>query len=53
MTKEKGKQKPGPEADRLKLEGDWKDRLAQAVKKPRPKVGWPKPKSHKQVKKKD
>ena len=43
MTKEK--QKPGPEADRLKLGGDWKERLAEAVKKPRPKGGWPKPKA--------
>ena len=35
------KPNPGPEPERLKLEGDWKDRLAQAVEKRRPKGGWP------------
>ena len=51
MSKEKPK--PGPEADRLKLEGDWKDKLAKAAKKPRPNYGWPKRKFRKQAKKKD
>ena len=41
MAKEK--QKPGPKPDRLKLPGDWKDRLREAVQKKRPKSGWPKP----------
>ena len=49
MTTEK--QKPGPEADRLKLEGDWKDRLSQAIAKKRPKGGWPKPKKKRDQKK--
>ena len=37
------KPKPGPEADRLKLEGDWQEKIGQAVQKKRPKDGWPKP----------
>lgn len=39
----KDKPKPGPKPDRLKLEGDWKERVAQAVRKKRPESGWPKP----------
>jgi hypothetical protein len=34
---------PGPEPDRLKLEGDWEELAGKAVKKKRPKEGWPKP----------
>ena len=29
----KEKPKPGPKAERLKLEGDWKERLREAVQK--------------------
>lgn len=37
------KKKPGPKAERLKAEGvDWKDALQFAMKKPKPKDGWPK-----------
>jgi len=38
------KKKRGPVADRLKIEGDWKDAMLKATTKPKPKGGWPKPK---------
>lgn len=34
--------KPGPDADRLKIEGDWEDAVKRALKKPQPIEGWPK-----------
>ena len=37
------KQKTGPEPDRVKLSGDWEKAVGKALKKPRPKEGWPKP----------
>lgn len=37
------KKRPGPEPDTLKLEGDWEEMVGKAVKKERPKEGWPKP----------
>ncbi len=49
MSKEN--QKPGPDPERLKLPGDWKDQLADAVRKKRPKAGWPKPERKKRPKK--
>ena len=33
--------KPGPEPDRLKIDGDWKDAVKKALNKPRPEGGWP------------
>ena len=41
------KRKPGPDADRIQFEGDWKDAVKKALKKKRPEGGWPKPKSDK------
>ena len=38
------KKKPGPEADTLKIEGDWEDAIKKALAKKRPATGWPKPK---------
>jgi hypothetical protein len=38
--KEKPK-KPGPEEDRLKLDGDWEESISEAMKKKRPEEGWP------------
>ena len=35
--------KPGPEPDRLKIDGDWEDAVKKALSKPRPAEGWPKP----------
>lgn len=38
--KRKAKAKPGPEADRLKIDGDWREAMKKAVKKKKPK-DWP------------
>ena len=35
-------QRPGPEAERLKLPDDWKANVKTALAKKRPKDGWPK-----------
>ena len=35
------KSKPGPEPDRLIFDDDWEDAAKKAVKKERPKEGWP------------
>lgn len=35
--------RPGPKAERVKIEGDWEDAIDQALDKKRPKEGWPKP----------
>ncbi|QKK06794.1 MAG: hypothetical protein HND58_00535 [Planctomycetota bacterium] len=36
-------QQPGPDPERLKLDDeDWGDAVDKALKKPRPKDGWPK-----------
>jgi hypothetical protein len=40
--REKGEAKTGPEADRLKLAGDWKGNVKHALAKKKPKGGWPK-----------
>ena len=39
----KKKAKHGPQADRLKLSGEWQEALRDAVAKSRPSTGWPKP----------
>lgn len=39
----KDKKPTGPEPERLKLEGDWMDAIAYALKKKKPAGGWPKP----------
>ena len=44
----KGRSKPGPKADRLKVEGPWGKALGRAIQKPRPKRGWPKPPKRKE-----
>jgi len=48
MTEQKSK-KTGPIPDRVKVEGDWEEAIGKALKKPRPKDGWPEP--EKKVKK--
>lgn len=48
MTKSNAKRtkgKTGPEADRVKLEGDWKQNIKLALAKKRPEEGWPKQKT--------
>ena len=32
----------GPKPERVKIEGDWEDAVKKALKKKRPKSGWPK-----------
>jgi hypothetical protein len=41
-TKKTTSAKPGPEAERVKIEGDWTAAVGKALKKPRPVTGWPK-----------
>lgn len=52
MGKKNPGAKPGPDADRLALDGDWKDAVKKAVNVKRPKGGWPKPNAKKPPKKK-
>jgi len=35
------KKTPGPKAEVLKLEGNWKDAIRESLKKKRPAGGWP------------
>jgi hypothetical protein len=37
----KRKNTPGPKPDHLKLEGDWEEAVAKAVRKKKPEEGWP------------
>ena len=40
---EPDQKQPGPDPERLKLDDeDWGDAVGKALKKPRPKGGWPK-----------
>jgi hypothetical protein len=34
--------KRGPQPERLKIDGNWEDAVATALRKPKPKGGWPK-----------
>ena len=38
---DKNNKKTGPKPDALKIEGDWESAMGKAVKKERPKDGWP------------
>lgn len=42
MTKKPDKKKRGPKPDTLKIEGSWQGAVNKALKKKRPKEGWPK-----------
>jgi len=35
--------KKGPEPDRLVLDGSWQNAMGKAIKKEKPKEGWPEP----------
>ncbi len=37
------KPKPGPDPETLDLDGPWEDRVKEALRRKRPKKGWPKP----------
>ena len=41
------KNKPGPKAGILKIEGDWEDAAKKIVRKKKPKGGWPNPEKKK------
>jgi len=43
--KKQEKKKTGPKPERLKLKGEWESLVQKALKKSRPKKGWPKPNS--------
>ena len=43
MAKEQDKSQPGPDPDRLKIEGDWEEAVGRALEKKRPAEGWPEP----------
>jgi hypothetical protein len=43
QSKSKKARKPGPKAEVLKIEGNWKDAMRKLVSKKRPVGGWPKP----------
>jgi hypothetical protein len=45
------KQKPGPKADRLAIDGAWRDAVKKALSVPRPPEGWPDPPKHPQGRK--
>lgn len=51
MCVKKRKAKPGPEAERLVIEGNWKDAIKKAFKKEKPASGWPKPEPKKKSEK--
>lgn len=38
----KSKKQRGPKPETVKLEGDWQGAMGNALKKKRPKQGWPK-----------
>lgn len=41
MKKSTSKSKRGPIPERLKIKGDWETAVGKALKKERPKEGWP------------
>ena len=43
MTDDDKPKKPGPKAERVKLDGDWEDAAKRMLDKKRPPEGWPKP----------
>ncbi|MGD9109549.1 MAG: hypothetical protein PVG93_01290 [Phycisphaerales bacterium] len=47
----KGK-KHGPSPEHVKINGDWEDAVGKALKKEKPKDGWPKNKKKKKPKSK-
>jgi hypothetical protein len=39
---EEKKKKPGPKPKAVEIDGDWREAMKKALKKKRPKEGWPK-----------
>jgi hypothetical protein len=46
-----GDGKPGPEPERVKIEGDWEEAVKRALEKKRPPGGWLRPGKKKRAKK--
>lgn len=44
--RKKPKSPPGLPAERLNIEGDWKDAVKKSLEKKKPKKGWPKDRPH-------
>ena len=42
MSEKEKKHKTGPAPERVKIDQDWEDAVGDALKKERPKEGWPK-----------
>jgi len=40
--KKAAKKRPGPEPARLRIKGEWKQAIKKAMKKRKPREGWPK-----------
>lgn len=40
MNEQERPPKPGPEPERLKIDGDWEDAVKEALNKPKPAEGW-------------
>lgn len=43
MADQPERKQPGPEPERLKIDGDWEDAIRRALKVKRPPDGWPDP----------
>ncbi len=41
MTKKKARKSKGPTPERVKIKGAWETAVGKALKKERPKEGWP------------
>lgn len=50
MNEKDEKRNTGPVPDRVKIDQDWEEAMADAMKKKRPKEGWPKPEKEKKSK---
>lgn len=51
ISRDRKSKKTGPKPDTLKLEGDWKSLVGDALKKQRPPEGWPDPEKKSRKKK--
>jgi hypothetical protein len=41
MARKAKKKRTGPHPERVKIKGDWETAVGKALKKERPKAGWP------------
>ena len=52
MTDSKSRKRPGPKADRLKIDASFEDAAAQVFKAKKPAGGWDTPRARSKAKKK-